>query len=120
MPALLVGLLAILAQVPILLSLPVTLPVAWALGGWERRRQRIVADWTCCIQCGHVLEQDALHATDTDHVAALGAMQRQFPNGLVNLLRRVDARCSACGCTYAWDRRRQLLRPLEDMTSPGP
>lgn len=120
MPALLAGPLAILALVLILLTLPVTLPLALAWGGWERRRQRIVADRTCCIRCGHVLGQAALHAADTDHIAALGAMQRQFPDGHVNLLRRADARCPTCGHTYAWDGRRQLLRPLEDTTSPGP
>ena len=120
MPALLAGPLAILALVLMLLTLPVTLPLALAQGGWERRRQRIVADRTCCVRCGHVLGQAALHAANADHVAELGAMQRQFPNGRVNLPRQADARCTACGATYAWDRRRHLLRPLEGATSPGP
>jgi len=120
MPALLAGPLAILALVLMLLTLPVTLPLALAWGGWKRRRQRSIIDRTCCIRCGHILGQAALQAADADHVAELGAMQQRFPNGLVNLLRRADARCTACGATYAWDRRRHRLRPLEDATSPGP
>lgn len=120
MRASLAGPLTALGMIALLLSLPVSLPLGLILGAWQDRRQRSVAERTCCARCGHPLGAAAIQAADAAHIAELGTMQRQYPNCRVHIVRRADARCTQCGATYAWDRRQHLLRPLEDGASSGP
>lgn len=104
MLTLLAGPLAVLALVLLLLTLPVTAPLSAIFIWWGSRRLRAAADGTCCVRCGHVLGQAALNAADA-HRAALGKLQCQHPNGLVN---------SPVGCCYiAWIARAMLLRRRE-------
>ena len=114
MRALVAGPLTVFAMVALLQSLPASLPLAFMLGAWQDRRQRSVADRTCCVRCGHVLGTAALQAADVAHIAEFGAMQRQYPHGRVTVLRRADARCTGCGAAYAWERRHHLLRLLKE------
>ena len=114
MRALLAGPLAVIGMVMLLLSLPISLPLGLIWGAWQDGRQRSVADRTCCVRCGNILGTAALLAADAAYIAEIGARRRQYQHGTVTVLRRADARCTECGAAYAWDRRRHLLRPLEE------
>lgn len=118
MSGLLTGPLVILALVAVLLTLPVSVPLALLWGRWERWRLRTVTGRTRCVQCGCILGRAALHAADAAHIAELEALHRQHPHCLVNVRRRSDARCKECDATYTWERGRYLLQPLAVATSP--
>lgn len=97
-----------------LVTLPVTLPIALVLDGIGRRRLCAVATVTPCSRCGTLLGPDAPAVSDAAHLAALGDMQRRYPNHLVNVARRTQARCGACSADYVWDGKRRRLNLLAD------
>ncbi len=113
-PDLFAGLGAIGATMLILVTLPVTLPVA-LLSDWNgHRRLRAVATVTPCSRCGMLLGPDAPAVSDAAHIAALADMQRRHPYRHVYIVRRAQARCRACSADYVWDGKRRTLHLLAD------
>ena len=113
-PDLLGGLAVIGRMMLMLVTLPVTLPIALVLGWNDSRRLRAAATMTPCSRCGTLLGPDAPAASDAAHIAALADMQRRHPNHLVHVARRTQARCRACGADYVWDGKRRALDLLAD------
>ena len=111
---LLAGLAAIGAMVLMLVTLPVTLPIALVVNWNGHRRLRAAATVSPCSRCGTLLGPDAPAASDAAHMAALADMQRRYPNHLVNVARRAEARCRTCGADYAWDAKRRAFHLLTD------
>ena len=103
---------AVGAMLLMLVTLPVSLPIALLLGANDGRRLRAAAVVTRCVRCGALLGQDAPAVSDAAHMAALAAMQRRHPNHLVHLARRSQARCRTCGADYVWDGKRRALHLL--------
>ena len=102
------------AMLLMLVTLPVVLPIALLVGWNDDHRLRAVAAVTPCRRCGTLLGPDAPAASDAAHIAALVEMQRQYPNHLVNVGRRTQARCSACSADHVWDGKRRTLHLLAD------
>ena len=113
MPALFAGPLAVLGMLLLLVTLPVTGPLAALLAWRERTGLRQAAARTRCTRCGTLLGMAAPDASDAAHIADLGAMQREHPTHHVYIVRRSQARCTACGADYAWDRRSRTLHLLD-------
>lgn len=107
------------AMLLMLVTLPVSLPVATLLNWNERRRLRTVAAATRCGCCGTLLGPGAPEVSDAAHIAALAKVQRRYPTHRVHVARRTQARCAACGADYVWDRVRRALSPLDD-PAPSP
>ena len=113
-PALLAGPLLILAMVVLLLTLPVTLPIAILHGKLDRRRLCKAASAMRCVRCGHELGAAALASAAT---AATEARQQQRPfHGFLRLAPRPDARCVGCGLFYRWNSQLRTLEAEPDMS----
>ncbi|MGI4943514.1 MAG: hypothetical protein ACRYHQ_23595 [Janthinobacterium lividum] len=102
------------AMILMLVTLPVTLPIALLLGRNDQRWLEAVARVTPCSRCGVLLGPDAPATSDVAHIAALAEMQQRYPNHLVHVGRRTQARCPACGADYVWDGKRRTLHLLAD------
>ncbi len=72
-PALIGGMLLMLV------TLPVSLPVASLVNWNERCRLRAVAAATRCECCGTLLGPGAPEVSDAAHIAALAEVQRRYP-----------------------------------------
>jgi len=105
---------AIGAMLLMLVTLPVSLPIALLLGRNDRGRLEAVATVTPCSRCGTLLGPDAPAASDTAHMAALADLQRRRPTHRVHLARRGQARCPTCSTDHAWDGKRRTLHLLDD------
>ncbi len=68
------------AMVLMLVTLPVSLPIALLLGRNDRRRLGAVAMVTPCSRCGTLLGPDAAAASDAAHMTALAEAQRRYPH----------------------------------------
>ena len=97
------------AMALMLVTLPVSLPIALLLGWSDQRRLRAVATVTPCSSCGTLLGPDAPAASDAAHMAALAEAHRRYPSHRVHVARRAQARCAACGADYVWDEKRRTL-----------
>lgn len=105
---------AIGAMLLMLVTLPVSLPIALLLGRNDRRRLEAGATVTPCSRCGTLLGPDAPAASDAAHMAAFADLQRRHPTHRVHLARRAQARCPACGADHVWDGKRRTLHLLAD------
>jgi hypothetical protein len=94
----------ILAMVVMLLTLPVTLPIALLLGKLDRARLRKAASAMRCVRCGHALGASALDAAAAASKEAMAALHAQRPfHGFLRLAPRPAARCVGCGVFYRWN-----------------
>ena len=113
-PDLLGGLAVIGGMIVMLVTLPLTLPIALVFDWNGRRRLRAAATVTPCGRCGTLLGPDALVASDAAHMAELVEAQRCHPLHHVHVARRAQARCRACGADHVWDGKRRTLHLLVD------
>ena len=100
------------AMILMLVTLPVTLPIASLLGRNDRRRLEAVASVTPCSRCGTLLGPDSPAASYAVHMAVLAEVQRRKPTHRVHVARRTQARCPGCGADYVWDGKSQTLHLL--------
>ena len=114
MSTMLVFPLVILAMLALLITLPVTLPIASMVDWLHDRRLRACACGMQCARCGDVLGAGSLPASDASHRSALVEMGRQYPGRLVHVVRRARAQCTRCGAAYRWDQRRRTLTRIDD------
>lgn len=99
-----------IAMVLVLITLPVTLPIAALLQKRDLARLRIAACGMRCVRCDHVLGLAALDAADAADMERMAALHRQYPFDKLRVVRRSHARCVICGTDYLWDAQRRVLR----------
>ena len=75
------------AMLLMMVTLPVSLPVASLLNWNERRRLRAVAAVTQCGGCGTLLGPGAPEVSDAAHIAVLAEVQRLYPTHRVHVAR---------------------------------
>lgn len=102
------------AMLLMLVTLPVSLPIALLLGRNDRRRLDDVAMVTPCSRCGTLLGPDAPTISDAAHMAALAEAQRRYPHHRVHVARRARRAAPAVVRTYVWDGKRRTLHLLTD------
>ena len=100
----------ILAVVLLLLALPILLPLASARAERDRRRLCETAEVTPCGRCGQPLGLAAVEAAETAWDAFLKGMME---HGLrPRVIRRLFARCPACGAGHGADEHYRVLHLL--------
>lgn len=102
------------ATMLMLVTLPVTLPIASLIGRNDRRRLEAVASVTLCSRCGALLGPDSPASSDAAHMAVLAEVQRRNPTHRMHVARRTQARCPGCGADYVWDGKSRTLHLLAD------
>ena len=116
LPSLFAGPLLILAMVVMLLTLPVTLPIAGLLGKLDRARLRKAVSDMQCVRCGHELGATALQAADAAAKATMEARHEQWPYATFRRLApHPDALCVGCGLFYRWNSDLRKLEAEVDM-----
>ena len=107
------GLFVLVCPAVLIVSLPVTLPLAVLLHAPDLRRLRAVADRFACLQCGEVLGRAALERADTIWVAHVEQLHREHPGYRFRLVRNVHAVCTHCGKRYRFDDKLLTLQALD-------
>lgn len=98
-----IGCFVLLALPLLLVTLPVTLPLAaWSIRRDERRR-RAAARISGCACCGTVLGAAALARADAAWAAHFAALGRDHPGTRFRLVRNLHAICGTCGARHLWD-----------------
>ena len=101
-----------LIVVAVLLTLPVTMPVAMIQHGRIERRRRQRADKTPCTRCGAVLGEAALARADAEWTAHVDKLHREHPHVMFRLVRKVWAVCAVCGQKHGYDERKdEFVQP---------
>jgi hypothetical protein len=92
-----------------LITFPVTLPIAICLSKRDRRHMQAAALNARCVECGATLGIAALERADKEWAYHLAVLQRDHPTIRFRLVRRVLARCTNCGAEYGFDARERVF-----------
>ena len=107
------GLIVLVCAAVLIVTLPVTLPLAALLHVRDLRRLRAVANRFTCLQCGEVLGRAALERADAAWVAHVEQLHREHPGHRFRLVRDVHAVCTRCGKRYRFDDKLGTLQALD-------
>jgi hypothetical protein len=93
----------------ILITFPVTIPIAIASWIWDRSRMQAVAGRTHCERCGATLGVAALQSAEVEWIRRVEALHAEQPTIRFRMIRSLWAICAACGAEYDYDFRRRIF-----------
>jgi hypothetical protein len=102
----------------ILITFPVTIPIALLSWIWDRRHMQAVAGRTHCERCGATLGVASLRRADAEWTKRVAALQAERPLMMLRMIRSLWAICAACGAEYDYDFRSRIFRRVADSDQP--
>jgi hypothetical protein len=105
--------LAVIGGCVLLISLPITLPLALFLAAREKKRMQALADVFAC-GCGKILGREALSLADACWERHARASLSEAPDeigSIPHLRRRLDAICTHCGRQYEYIDKARIFAP---------
>jgi hypothetical protein len=92
---------AVILSLLVLISLPVTLPVAMLQQSFIENRKRRLASTQVCSRCNMLLGLDSLQRADNEWSAYVTKLHADHPHSRFRLVRKVMAICD-CGVKYSF------------------
>jgi hypothetical protein len=103
----------------ILITFPVTIPIALLSWIWDRRRMQAVAGRTHCECCGATLGVASLRRADAEWTKRVAELQIGRPLMRLRMIRSLWAICAACGAGYDYDFHSRIFRRVAGSDEPG-
>jgi hypothetical protein len=103
----------------VLITFPVTIPIALLSWIWDRRRMQAVAGRTHCERCGATLGVASLRRADTEWAKRVAALQGARPTMRFRMIRSLWAVCAVCGAEFNYDFRSRIFHCIAGSREPG-